>query len=197
MPVLKNEKLLKVLKKKSPSVRKRKRTALEIKKEKLELKAFKEKILRKAKQFKVKTKLEKLMRKYNKLQKTWKGKAEFPKITWKTLQEMDFKPLKKNILDLTKQVEQSYEKMKGAMDYPFEYLYSKLESIIFTAIKNEVKPEIVDTLQQILNDPRFEVAGNSGKNLEINDLLDLIYDSIATGDDEETVRYIAQLYDLI
>ena len=159
--------------------------------------AFREKLLKRAKLFGKKTKLEQLMRQYKKLQKTWKGKAEFPEITYLSLENSNFKLTRKNIEGLMSQLSGTIIKMKGASEYPKELLISMLEGCLMTAYKNEIDASITDRMQMLLNDKAFENAcDDPSKSTSIYDLLVLLYDVIGAGDEMEASSIIDQLYDI-
>ena len=161
-------------------------------------KAYREKLLARAKLFGKKTKLAELMRKYNKLQKNWKGKAEYPKIDYLTLEKSNFKMTKANINKLMSQLEGSISKMQGAMNYPKELLLSMLEGCLMNAYKNDVDVSITDRMNTLLNDPRFDAACEDGTKAQtIYDLLVLLYDTISVGDESDIADVVSQLYDLL
>ena len=184
---------IKKKKRKTPSERKRGRKRVE----RIAARSFKDKILARAKLFGYKTKLLTLMRKYKKLQKTWKGKAEFPEITYLTLKTQNFKLTRKNIEGLMSQLSGTITKMEGASEYPKELLISMLEGCLMTAYKNEIDSSITDRMQMLLNDKAFEDAcDNPTKSTSIYDLLVLLYDVIGAGDEMEASSIIDQLYDI-
>ena len=186
--------VIKKEKRKTPSERKRGRKRVE----RIAARSFRDKILARAKLFGYKTKLQTLMRKYNKLQKNWKGKAEYPKIDYLTLKANRFKMTKSNINKLMSQLEGSISKMEGAMNYPKELLQSMLEGCLMNAYKNEIDSAITERMDALLNDPRFIDACEDGAKAQtIYDLLVMIYDTISVGDESDIADVVSQLYDLL
>lgn len=181
-------------KRKTPSERKRGRKKVE----RTAARSFKDNLLARAKLFGKKTKLAELMRKYNKLQKNWKGKAEYPKIDYLTLKATSFKMTKANISKLMSQLEGSISKMQNTMDYPKELLQSMLEGCLMNAYKNEIDAAITDRMKTLVDDPRFDAACEDGSKAQtIYDLLVLLYDTISVGDESDIADTVSQLYDLL
>lgn len=192
MAVLKSK--IKKGKKEAPSKRIVKRKRIQREKGR----AFREKLLARAKLFGYKTKFQQLMRKYKKLQKSWKGKAEYPVIDYQTLQAERFKLTRKSIEGLMKQLEGSINKMDGDKFYTKDLLMSMLAGCILSADKNGCDPELIAMLHNLQFDPRFEAACDDiSKQPEIYDILTLIYDIVGAGDDLELSNVISQLYDLL
>lgn len=149
-----------------------------------------------AKKLKIKTKLIKLMREYNKVVQASKTKVKFPKVTIKTLQKQGFKPTKKNLTQLQKQLEDTIKK-ETSIEYPYEFLMSMFENIVWTMFKLQFSVGLVSAATSIRDGDSFKKACDKGANADIFDILTLLYDTVANGDEDSTRELLIQLQQVI
>lgn len=162
------------------------------------LSTYEEKFARESKKLKIKTKVINLMRQYNKLIKVSKTKITYPKITIKTLQQSGFKINKKNLTDLEAQLKESIYKLEGSNEYPFEYLVSMLDGIVFNLYKIEASPNLISTAEYIRDSNQFQELCESGLyNNEIYDILTLLYDAVANGEEYMIKQLLTNLLDIM
>ena len=169
-----------------------------IKNVKVRASTYEEEFIRESKKLKIKTKLIKLMREYNKIVKASNIKVGFPKITIKSLQKQGFKPTRKNLKMLEAQIKETITRVENTEFYPYDFLLSMLENIVFAMFKLQFAPELINAGVYIRDSDMFKKAcENVQYNASIKQILELLYDTVANGDEEETRKLLQQLMEII
>lgn len=159
---------------------------------------YEEKFSRESKKLRIKTKLIKLMREYNKVVQASKSKVKFPKITIKSLQKQGFKPTAKNLKQLESQLEDTIRKEEDNTIYPPEFLESMYEGIVFNMFKVEMSADLIRIAAAIRDGASFGIAVRKGTyNKEIFKILELLYDAVANGEEETTRNLLVELLTII
>lgn len=192
----KENRLLKEFIKRNSSEREYKEYLTALKSKKRKTQSYEDRFLKEAKKLKIKTKIIKLMREYNKTIKIAKTKVKFPKITIKELEKQGFKPTAKNLRQLQSQLEDTIKKNES-IEYPYEFLMSMYENIVFTMFKLQFDNNLISSAVLIRDGENFKIACDNGAGAEIYDILTLLYDTVANGDEQATRDLLYQLTQVI
>lgn len=194
----KENKLLKDLIKKTATEKQYEAYLKGIKKAPKKKSTFEEKFDREAKKLKIKTKLVKLMREYNKIVQASKTKVKYPKITIKSLQKQGFKPTAKNLKTLEAQIQDTINKQEENQQYPPAFLMSMFEGIVFNMIKSGFDANLCNIATNIRDNGSFDAAVNKiTYNSEIFQILELLYDTVAAGEEDETRQLLIELMNIV
>lgn len=169
-----------------------------IKQTKRKVSSYETKFNREAKKLKIKSKLVSLMREYNKIIKASKTKISFPKINIKNLQKQGFIPTAKNLKLLKQQLEETIQKQEDAIEYPTSFLSSMYENIVFNMFKNEFSTDLITIAANLRDSGNLEKVCDKGVyNKEIFEILTLLYDTVANGDEDGTKQLLRDLLNII